>query len=443
MTAYQIGNRIRERRRALGLRQIDLAKSIEISPSYLNLIEHNRRSVGQKHLAAIAHALDLPLDAFDGRAEAALAQNLRETGAIHPGEAPEVDSVEELIDRFPGWAKVVAAEARRSREQAATISALADRYNHDPFLQSSLHEMLSTITAIRSAAAILTQEPDLPGEEADRFQKTVHTESVRLSGAATSLAGYFDDAVRRPQSAVTMDDALDRFLTANGYAFAELEAESADAGTIARLVRSSGEDVDSPVGTKIAAWLQQYREDARALPLTSFAAAAEASAYAPDALADAYGVSLHTVFRRLATLRRPGLDAPAFGLVIVNAAGNPLYRRQLPDFSPPRFASICALWPVFQALSSPGQPISTRIELANGSTYLSHAVALPLAPARLGTPPAFASAMLVSPDDERMASAPGPARPVGTTCQLCPRMDCDARSDPPVLPMAPAKAEAF
>ena len=154
-----------------------------------------------------------------------------------------------------------------------------------------------------------------------------------------------------------MDDALDRFLTSNGYAFAELEAESADASTIARLVRSSGEDVDSPVGTKIAAWLDQYREDARALPLTSFAAAAEAAGYAPDALADAYGVSLHTVFRRLATLRRPGLDAPPFGLVIVNAAGNPLYRRQLPDFSPPRFASICALWPVFQALSSPGQPI--------------------------------------------------------------------------------------
>ena len=91
-----------------------------------------------------------------------------------------------MIDRFPGWAKVIAAEARRSAEQAATISALADRYNHDPFLQTSLHEMLSTITAIRSAAAILTQEPDLPNEEADRFQKTVHTESVRLSGAATS-----------------------------------------------------------------------------------------------------------------------------------------------------------------------------------------------------------------------------------------------------------------
>ena len=82
MAAYQIGNRIRERRRALGL-QPDRPREDRrnLSASYLNLIEHNRRSVGQKHLAAIARTLDLPVDAFDGRAEVALAQNLREKPA--------------------------------------------------------------------------------------------------------------------------------------------------------------------------------------------------------------------------------------------------------------------------------------------------------------------------------------------------------------------------
>uniref|UniRef100_A0AAN0NK29 Helix-turn-helix transcriptional regulator n=1 Tax=Yoonia rhodophyticola TaxID=3137370 RepID=A0AAN0NK29_9RHOB len=37
------GARIRERRLDLGLRQSAVAQEVGISPSYLNLIEHNRR----------------------------------------------------------------------------------------------------------------------------------------------------------------------------------------------------------------------------------------------------------------------------------------------------------------------------------------------------------------------------------------------------------------
>ncbi|MDP1576045.1 MAG: helix-turn-helix transcriptional regulator, partial [Cypionkella sp.] len=37
------GTRLRERRVALGQRQADLAETVGISASYLNLIEHNRR----------------------------------------------------------------------------------------------------------------------------------------------------------------------------------------------------------------------------------------------------------------------------------------------------------------------------------------------------------------------------------------------------------------
>ena len=40
------GNRIRERRLVLGMKQADLAEAVGISASYLNLIEHNRRRIG-------------------------------------------------------------------------------------------------------------------------------------------------------------------------------------------------------------------------------------------------------------------------------------------------------------------------------------------------------------------------------------------------------------
>ncbi|HAW46979.1 MAG TPA: transcriptional regulator, partial [Roseovarius sp.] len=47
---FMIGTRIRERRVLAGIRQTDLAKRVGISPSYLNLIEHNRRRIGGKTL---------------------------------------------------------------------------------------------------------------------------------------------------------------------------------------------------------------------------------------------------------------------------------------------------------------------------------------------------------------------------------------------------------
>ena len=37
------GTRIREKRTVQNIRQADLAREVGISPSYLNLIEHNRR----------------------------------------------------------------------------------------------------------------------------------------------------------------------------------------------------------------------------------------------------------------------------------------------------------------------------------------------------------------------------------------------------------------
>ncbi|MGL4310404.1 MAG: helix-turn-helix domain-containing protein, partial [Paracoccaceae bacterium] len=40
------GTRIRERRLALARRQADVARAAGISAAYLNLIEHNRRPVG-------------------------------------------------------------------------------------------------------------------------------------------------------------------------------------------------------------------------------------------------------------------------------------------------------------------------------------------------------------------------------------------------------------
>ena len=64
-----IGLRISTRRKALGVSQAALARAVGVSPSYLNLIEANKRQVGGALLQRIAAELGIERDELTGEAE--------------------------------------------------------------------------------------------------------------------------------------------------------------------------------------------------------------------------------------------------------------------------------------------------------------------------------------------------------------------------------------
>ena len=135
-----------------GMRQAELARRAGISASYLNLIEHNRRRIGGKLLLDIAAALDVEPSLLSEGAEAALISALREAAADRADAGAEADAVEDFAGRFPGWAAVAAAQHRAIEGLERTVEALTDRLAHDPHLAASMHEVLSTVTAIHSTA---------------------------------------------------------------------------------------------------------------------------------------------------------------------------------------------------------------------------------------------------------------------------------------------------
>ncbi|HCE70509.1 MAG TPA: transcriptional regulator, partial [Ruegeria sp.] len=90
------GSRIRERRLMIGLRQADLAREVDISASYLNLIEHNRRRIGGKLLVDIAAALSVEPSMLTEGAEAALLATLREAAADASPTGAEADRIDEF-----------------------------------------------------------------------------------------------------------------------------------------------------------------------------------------------------------------------------------------------------------------------------------------------------------------------------------------------------------
>lgn len=418
------GSRIRERRSVAGIRQADLARSLGISPSYLNLIEHNRRRIGGKLLLDIARVLGVEPSMLSEGAEAALIATLREaaTGANLP--SAEVERADELAGRFPGWAEVLAVGHQRIATLERTVETLSDRLTHDPMLAASVHELLSTAAAIRSTASILADEKDIEAEWRDRFHANLNQDSKRLAESSKSLVNYFEagrvdqDLVSSPQ------EEVDAFLSQNGYHFAGLEKGEQSIDEII----DAAENLRSTTSKKLARIvLKRIASDAAIVPASDLSAAMSRVGSDPLELATALEAPVSVVLRRLAA--RKELES---GLIVCDRAGSILFRKPVGQMVIPRFGAACALWPIFAALCQPGQVIHTPlVQLGRGRAYFDcYAVADVVGEAHYNTPPLIEANMLLVAGT---APETGQVLEVGATCGVCPKRGCPGRREPSIL----------
>ncbi len=430
------GSRIRQRRVALGFRQSALAREVGISAAYLNLIEHNKRRIAGKLLADIARALKVDPSVLAEGAAAALVGSLRDAAAALPASQPGPltgdDRAEEFAGRFPGWAAVIAAQRRRIRHLERLVEGLTDRLAHDPHLAASLHEVLSTVTAIRASAAILVEPGEIEDEWRDRFHRNIHEDSQRLAESSRALAAYLDASGAETETTGAPQEELEAWLEAQGYHLPALEAaDPPDPETLAQ----GAPELTSAAGRALAGgWMRRYRRDAEALPLDGFAAAARALDRDPGALAARFpGAGMAAILRRLAALPTPD-GAARIGLAICDSSGALTFRKPLADFPLPRYGAACPLWPLYQALSRPLTPVRAALEMAGEGRhrFMAYAVAEPVGPPGFDAPPVFEAAMLIVPD-ARMRMPGEAVLQVGTSCRICPLKDCPARREPSIL----------
>ena len=418
------GSRIRERRSVAGIRQAELARSLGISPSYLNLIEHNRRRIGGKLLLDIARVLGVEPSMLSEGAEAALIATLREaaTGANLP--QAEVERADELAGRFPGWAEVLAVGHQRIATLERTVETLSDRLTHDPMLAASVHELLSTAAAIRSTASILADEKDIEAEWRDRFHANLNQDSKRLAESSKSLVDYFEagrvdqDLVSSPQ------EEVDAFLSQNGYHFAGLEKADQSIDEVidtAELLRST-------TSKKLARIvLKRIVSDAAAVPASALSAAISRVGSDPLVLAADLNAPVSVLLRRLAA--RKDIET---GLIVCDRAGSILFRKPVGQMVIPRFGAACALWPIFAALCQPGQVIHTpMVQLGRGRAYFDcYAVADVVGEMHYNVPPLIEASMLLVAGT---APETGQVLEVGSTCGVCPKRGCPGRREPSIL----------
>ncbi len=421
-----VGSRIRERRVLAGMRQAELATSVGISASYLNLIEHNKRNIAGKLLLDIAEQLAVEPSLLSEGAEATLVAKLRDAGADWAEAVPEIDRVDEFASRFPGWARVITKTHQQIRQLEHTIETLTDRLTHDPQLAANMHEVLSMVTAIRSTAAILHDDQEIEPEWRARFHRNLNEDSQRLAESTQSIVGYLDGAADAEANLAAPMDEVEQYLKSNNYHFADAES-ALSPGT----PPTAPEVFTSRSAQDIAeAYLTQYQKDAALMPIGRMLHAIEEQGIDPCLLADTFKVPIAAVMRRLSTLPENHLANP-IGLVSCDAAGSLLFRKEIEGFSLPRFSGACPKWPLFQALQRPMQPVRDIVEMPgrDARQFDCMAIAEPVERGRFGVRPIFTATMLIVPVSQ---AVPEPAL-VGTTCRICPVDNCIARREVSVL----------
>lgn len=421
------GARIRERRMLSGIRQTELARMTGISASYLNLIEHNRRRIGGALLNRIAAVLDIEPALLSEGAATALTEALRELAAQVPDVPVEDDRCEEFADRFPGWAELLAASGKRIEGLEHSVDAMADRMTHDPQLAASLHEVISTVTAIRSTASILVDTREIEPEWRDRFHRNLNEDAARLSQSSQALMAYLEPAEPAGgPSGLSPEDEVEAFHSANGFHYPSLERSLGGSDAISALL--AGRELSQQATFVLKQDLRHYHEAARVLPLQALRDAMQTCGEDPVALARSLKVGVPVVMRRLAALPQGTLSTPV-GLVVVDAAGTFLFRKALTDFPVPRFGAGCPHWPVFRSFVQPLSVVHShvRVQSGDGGVFECFAMPEPVGDAVVGTPPLMVSVMMM-----RAVSNHAAEQTVGVSCRICSAAGCEARRAPPI-----------
>ncbi|WP_394153959.1 helix-turn-helix domain-containing protein [Loktanella salsilacus] len=413
------GSRIRARRLDAKMAQRDLAQSVGISASYLNLIEHDRRRIGGKLLTQLAAALNLDPALLAEGADAGLVVRMR-AAASQTGQTVEAAQTSDLAGRYPGWARLIAAQADRIAALEQRTQMLEDRITHDPALATALHGVISAVTSIQSTAAILTGESKVDADWQARFHRNIHDDAARLAQTSAALIAYFDAPANAPPVSLSPLEEAEQALSRTGF---HRPAQEPDGAPLANELQ-----VSAAAAGLLADYDARYRADAAALPLATVLPAAKAAQYDPLRVAAQTGRPLAQVMRRLAALPAQG-DAPPLGLLICDAAGVVRLLKPVPGAGLSR-AGLCPLWPIFSALGQPGRAVAAQAVLPGTPDLrlICHAIAEVIPhPDGPHLPPLIEATMLLRPDDGPAAAA---AVPVGAGCRLCPRSACPARREP-------------
>ncbi len=433
------GHAIRRLRRANGLTQVALADALDISPSYLNLLERNQRPLSAALLLRLADRFDFDPRTLGGDAPGGGVDGLRRRLAdpLFADLAIDRGEMEEWIAAAPGGAEAFARAFDRMTTgdgvpaaQDVGSTALVRREvarwrNHFPDLDAQAETLADDL---RLGAG------DLYGALSERL-RVKHQLAIRILPAAVMADSIrrLDLHARQLQLSEMLDAAARLFHAAALVGDLEARAE------IDALV-SGAAFADRTADHLYRRHLTGYFAAALMMPYARFLRACENDGYDLLVLQRRFGASFEQVAHRLTTLQRVGARGLPFFMLRIDRAGQASKRYAGASAAPLVEADgRCPLWNIHAAFAQPATVMPQLVELEDGERWFTLSRAVQgQGVGLLGGGATFAIALGL----KASFAAPlgyargqdldgGDAQPIGLGCPACARPACAQRSAPP------------
>ncbi len=439
------GSRVRMLRGRLRLPQGEMAKRLGISVSYLSQIETDGRPLTAAVALALATAYPSEWSSLAEDEGTRLLASLAEAAAepLLPEPSPPADALARAVEQQPALVRrLVALHAawRRAEEQ---LQRLDDAYETGaptggrlPWdeVRDWFHDAGNYVDPIDTAAeAIGGDLPPGPEALAARLRDR-HGVDVRATAIGGTPPMRAFDAAR---GVLAIDPALPA--ESRAFQIAHQLARIELARPIAAVSDAAGLRLPE-AGRLLAVGLANYAAGAILMPYEAFRGEARAVRHDIDRLRRRFSVSFEQTCHRLSTLQRPDARGVAFFFCRVDMAGNITKRHSATRLQFARFGGACPLWIMHEAVAIPDRVLVQLGEMPDGMRYVSMAKGLVKESGSYDRPPRrYAVALgceigeaggFVYADRLDLAP-PGAAVPIGVSCRICPREQCEQRAFPP------------
>ena len=449
----KIGPKIKAFRRQLGLQANKFAEQINISPSYLNLIESGKRNIDGDLLIKISKELRVEVSDLTSKAEINLENNISEL--LDDQLFDDLDilgpEVKDLVNTNPKIAKA--------------LIKLGDNFKQKD------HEMINKVENL-SGKIIDNRKTSFPGEVISDFlqekknyfpkledfankifEKVQKNNRTRYIALCEFLKSEYSILVKdvipedgKPFSKIFNKEKKELLLsdynsleTKKLHAAAQIAQEGATDIINDYLSEFKFPSDESKSLTQIA--LLNYCGAAILMPYRLFHSECKKLKYDLELLQNTFATSFEQVAHRVTCLQDPKLPGIPFHMLRVDIAGNISKRFSLSGIEIPRYGGACPRWNVYSAFTRPGVIQAAVSKMTNGEKYVCIARTVEKGVGRFGQSKSILSIGLgceakyakefvytenLSLEDKKTEI------PIGVSCRTCDRLDCSQRAFPPL-----------
>ncbi len=449
MSKTFVGSRVRQLRSERGFSQAALAQILEISPSYLNQIEHDVRPLTVAVLLRITEVFGVDATFFASQDDTRLVAELREVSLDRDLDIHlDATEVADVVRTHPAVARAMVNLHRRYRISTAQLAAVTEGRFGDSSgtaviampheeVRDYFYERQNYLHELDTAAEDLTvrmgmHRGDLARDLSQRLTQVHGVRIVRQADLGDSVLHRYDPQTRTLAMGSQLVGGQQVFRLAAELAYLEV-------GDLIATMVDDGKFTSPESRTLARRGLANYFAAATVLPYGQFHSVAENFRYDIERLSAFHSVSYETICHRLSTLQRPSMRGVPFSFVRVDRAGNMSKRQSATGFHFSSAGGTCPLWNVYETFANPGKIGVQIAQMPDGRNYMWVARTVERRAYRYGQPgKTFAIGLGCElRHAHRLVYSEGldltgdvVATPIGAGCRVCERDNCPQRAFP-------------